>query len=294
MKPAPFEYVAPKSLEAALDALHQHGYDAKLLAGGQSLIPVMNFRLAQPAVLIDLNGVPELDVVRRNGNDTLYLGAMVRQRRLERDPLVAEMAPLMHMAIPYIAHPQIRNRGTLGGSLAHADPAGELPAIAVALEARFRLQSAGGERWIDAEEFYTGLFATDLAEDEILVEVALPFTPSGSGCAFTEMARRHGDYALAGVAVIVALDTSGVCTSARIVYLNAGEVPMVARKAAELLVGEKPSETVIEEAATVAAMQEIEPAGDIHATADYKRHLAQILTRRALGHAFARAAKKEG
>src|SRR5262245_37647410 len=152
MKPAPFEYQAPASLAAALDVLARRGGEAKVLAGGQSLIPVMNFRLAEPALLVDINKLTELDFIRRGEDGSLRVGALTRQRRLERDALVAEAAPLLHEAVPFIAHPQIRNRGTLGGSLAHADPAAELPALAVALRARFRLQRAGSERWVNAKD----------------------------------------------------------------------------------------------------------------------------------------------
>jgi len=289
MKPAPFDYIAPDSLDAALAAVNEYGYDAKLLAGGQSLVPMMNFRLAQPAVIVDLNGLSELDTIRYDDSGALRLGAMVRQRRLERDPLVAKAAPLLHEAMPHVAHPQIRNRGTLGGSLAHADPAAELPVVMVALDGRFRLQRAGGERWIEARDFFTGIFATDLAAEEIVVEVELPPLPPRTGVAFVEMARRHGDYALAGGAALVSLDENGACTKARLVYLNAGEVPVVAEQAGALLVGQLPSERVIEAAAAVASEQEVEPMGDIHATADFKRHLAKVLTARALKQAFARA-----
>ena len=289
MKPAPFEYVAPDSLDGALAAMQQHGFDAKPLAGGQSLVPVMNFRLAQPGVLVDLNGVSGLDGLWQADDGTLHFGSMVRQSRLEWEPLVAQHQPLLAEAMPHIAHPQIRNRGTFGGSLAHADPAAELPVIAVALNGRLKLQSAAGERWIAARGFYTGLFATDIGDEELLVEIALPPLPARSGTAFTEMARRHGDYALAGVAAVVTVDESGVCTDARLVYLNAGEVPLVAEEAANMLVGERPSEELWLETAVAASENEIDPRGDIHATADYKRHLAKVLTVRALRQAFARA-----
>jgi carbon-monoxide dehydrogenase medium subunit len=291
MKPAPFEYVAPDSLDDALAAMQQHGFDAKPLAGGQSLVPVMNFRLAQPGVLIDLNGVPGLDNLWLADEGALHFGSMVRQSRLERDPLVAQHQPLLAEAMPHIAHPQIRNRGTLGGSLAHADPAAELPVIAVALNGRLKLQSATGERWLSARDFYVGLFATDIGDEELLVEIALPPLPARTGTAFTEMARRHGDYALAGVAAVVTVDESGVCTAARLVYLNAGEVPMVAEEAASLLVGERPSEAVWLATAVSASQNEIDPRGDIHASADYKRHLAKVLTVRALRQAYERAGK---
>lgn len=289
MKPAPFDYEAPESLAAALDLLAHHGGEAKLLAGGQSLIPVMNFRLAQPALLIDLNRLSDLDFIRSREDGGLSLGAMTRQRRLERDLLVRERAPLLAETLPWVAHPQIRNRGTLGGSLAHADPAAELPAVALALDARFRLQKAGGERWIDARDFFIGLFASALEPDEILTEVALPPPPPRTGWAFLEIARRHGDYAQVGVAARVSLDDSGRCREARLVYLSVGEGPVDARGAAGLLAGTDLSAEAVEAAAEKAAGEEMEPCGDIHATADYKRHLARVLTRRVLKQAAARA-----
>lgn len=289
MKPAPFDYQAPASLEAALDALARHGGDAKLLAGGQSLIPVMNFRLAEPALLVDINKLAELDFIRRDEEGRLRIGAMARQRRLERDPLVAAMAPLLHEAVPFIAHPQIRNRGTFGGSLAHADPAAELPALAVALGARFRLQRAGGDRWVAAEDFFAGLFATALEPDEMLVEAAIPPSPARSGWAFLEVARRHGDYAQVGVAARVTLDDAGRCREARLVYLSVGDAPVVAREAARLLAGQELSPAAIAAAAEKAAGDEMDPLGDIHATPEFKRHLARVLTRRVLQRAGERA-----
>jgi carbon-monoxide dehydrogenase medium subunit len=288
MKPAPFDYAVPDSLDAALSIVHEHGYDAKLLAGGQSLVPMMNLRLAQPALLVDLNNVPELDAVNLDDKGDLRIGAMVRQHRLEHDPLVAEAAPLLHEAVLYIAHPQIRNRGTVGGTLAHADPAAELPAVAVTLEARFRLQSASGERWIDAKDFFVGLFATDCSVEEILVEVAVPSLPPRTGCAFEEVARRHGDYALAGVAALITLDENNLCSGARLVFLSVGEVPTVARKATNLLVGQPPSESIFNDVAELASQEEITPVSDIHATAEFRRHLAKVLTKRALNRAVAR------
>jgi len=289
MKPAPFEYQAPGSLEAALDLLARHGGDAKLLAGGQSLIPVMNFRLAEPSLLIDVNKLAELDFIRGDEGGGLRIGALTRQRRLERDPLVAELAPLLHETVPWVAHPQIRNRGTIGGSLAHADPAAELPAVAVALGARLRLQRAGGERWVDAQDFFAGLFTTALEPDEILTEIALPPLPSRTGWAFLEVARRHGDYAQIGVAALVALDESGRCREARLVYLSAGDRPMEAREAARLLAGQEISPAAITAAAEKASRDEIDPAGDVHASAEFKRHLARVLTGRVLRKAVERA-----
>src|SRR6185503_7546794 len=288
MKPAPFAYVAPRSLAEALALMARHGDEGKALAGGQSLLPVLNFRLAQPAVLVDLNGVHELELLADDGDGGLRMGAMTRHRQLEREPLVAERAPLLAEAVHHIAHPQIRNRGTVGGSLAHADPKAELPALAVALEARFKLQREGSERWLDARDFYTGLFSTDLAADELLTEMVWPALPVGSGWAFEEAARRHGDYAQVGVAAIVRLDGGGRCDSARIVFLAVGDGPLVAGSAARALVGEVPGDGPIAAAADAAA-GEIEPRGDVHASAEFKRHLARVLTARVLRRAFARA-----
>ena len=287
MKPAPFDYVAPASLAEALAVMAEHGFDAKLLAGGQSLVPVMNFRLAQPAMIVDLNGVAELGGVQRE-NGTMRLGAMVRHRHLEFDGMIAQNLPLLHETMPFIAHPQIRNRGTLGGSLAHADPAAELPVVAVVLNGRFHLQSQNSSRWVAATDFFTGLFATALEPEEILTEVELPILPPRTGYAFVELARRHGDYAQAGVAVTVRLDGTGMCEEARLVYLNVGEVPMVAGETAVSLQGQPLNEDTIRAAAEMATNNEIEPTGDIHATADYKRHLAKVLTIRALKQATAK------
>jgi carbon-monoxide dehydrogenase medium subunit len=288
MKPAPFEYAAPATLGEALALKAQHGDAAKFLAGGQSLIPAMNFRLVQAALLVDLNRLQELDYVRETGGE-LRLGAMTRQRKLERDSRVAHWSPLLHETMPSIAHPQIRNRGTLGGSLAHADPAAELPVIAVALEARIKIQSTRGERWVSAGEFFRGVFTTDLADDEMLTEIALPALPPRTGTAFVEFARRRGDYALMGVAAVVTLDGGGVCEQARLVYLNAGNGPVDAREAARQLQGQAPSAAVIDAAAAVAANEEIDPMGNVHATPAYQRHLARVLTRRALQAAVDRA-----
>lgn len=289
MKPAPFEYQAPASLEAALEVLARHGGEAKVLAGGQSLIPVMNFRLAQPSLLVDVNRLAELDFVRRGEDGTLRIGALVRQRRLERDPLVAEAAPLLREAVPFIAHPQIRNRGTFGGSLAHADPSAELPAVAVALQARLRLRKTGGERWVEAGDFFGGLFTTALEPDELLVEAAIPPLAPRTGWAFLEVARRHGDYAQVGIAALVTLSEDGRCREARLVYLSVGDAPVVAREAARLLAGEEISSQAIAAAAEKASRDEMAPSGDVHATAEFRRHLARVLTGRALRLAAERA-----
>jgi len=289
VKPAPFEYAAPRSLDEALDLLARHGGDAKILAGGQSLVPVLNFRLAQPALLVDVNRVPGLDAISATADGGLSIGALVRHRALERSAEVARRAPLLAEAVPFVAHPQIRTRGTFGGSLAHADPAAELPAVAVALGARLRLRRAGGERQLAAEDFFTGLFSTALEPEEMVVGVELPPVPPGSGFAFLEVARRHGDYAQAGVAASVTLDGGGRCRVARLVFVALGEGPVDASAIAAALVGEPPSEARCDDVARRAAEEAIDPLGDIHATAEFKRHLARVLARRALVAAASRA-----
>jgi carbon-monoxide dehydrogenase medium subunit len=289
MKPAPFKYYAPTTVEEALARLAEHGYDAKLLAGGQSLIPTMNFRLAQPSVLVDLNNISELFYIRPDGNAGLRLGAMTRQSQVEHDALVAERAPLVHATMPHIAHPQIRNRGTVGGSIAHADPAAELPAVTVALNARFRARNRNRERWIPAGEFFLGLFTTALEPDELLVEIGLPPMPPRSGWSFQEIARRHGDFALVGVAAVVSLDSKDQCQQARLVFLSVGEGPVEAREAARVLSSQVPTPEAIRAAAETAANTDVDPGSDIHASAEYRRHLAKVLARRALEQAFERA-----
>jgi carbon-monoxide dehydrogenase medium subunit len=214
---------------------------------------------------------------------------MVRHRQLERSPLVAERAPLLAETMPFIAHPQIRNRGTLGGSLAHADPAAELPVVMVALDARLRIRDARRERLVEATDFFQGMFTTDLDPTEAVVEVELPPMPARTGWCFMEVARRRGDYAMVGLAALVTVEEQGLCRQARLVYLNVGEGPMDARQAAAALVGRAGNEADIEAAVAIAVEQEIDPVGNIHASAPFQRHLARVLTRRCLRQAFARA-----
>jgi len=290
MKPAPFAYHRPATLDEALALLAEHGGEAKPLAGGQSLIPAMNFRLARPAVLVDLNRVAELGYVRA-GRDGLQIGAMTRQRAVERSEAVRSAAPLLAEAMPFIAHPQIRNRGTVGGSLAHADPAAELPAVMLALEARFRARGPQGERWIPAGEFFTGILETALGPDELLLEVVVPKSPARTGYAFAELARRRGDYALVGVAARVTLDRRGRCQAARITLFSVGDGPVLAAAAAAMLDGQEPSPEAMRAAADAAAQRDIDPPSDIHASAAYRRRLAAVLTRRALARAVERAAQ---
>ena len=287
MKPAAFDYHAPQTLDEALDLMARYGDEAKVLAGGQSLVPAMNFRLAQPAVLVDLNRIEGLSAIRAD-DEGLRIGAMARQRAVERSPQVAEQAPLVTEALPSVAHPQIRNRATFGGSIAHADPAAELPAVARALGARLRLSSVRGERWVEADDFFTGLFETALEADEILTEVLVPRRPEHEGWAFEEVARRHGDYAMVGVAVVVSLGADGRLTRPAIGLLSVGDGPVRATSAEQALEG-LPATAESFDAAAEAVASALDPPSDLHASSDYRRHLARVLTRRLLGRAVERA-----
>ena len=292
MKPAPFEYHAPGSIEEALFILHNSAGDAKILAGGQSLVPAMNFRVVQPSALIDLNRLPELGYIREDGGH-LRIGAMTRERYLEFDESIVKRTPLLHEAAPHIAHPQIRNRGTIGGSIVNADPAAELPVLMVASQARLKARSASGERWIEAKDFFVGMFTTALEPDEILVEIEVSFMPERTGWSFLEVAPRAGDYAMMGVAALVTLDEVGKCQKATLVYLNAGDGPVEAKEAAQLFQGESLDDELIDSAAQLASAQEINPFGNIHASAEYQRHLANVLTKRAMKIAAMRAAEAQ-
>ncbi|MGI9145868.1 MAG: FAD binding domain-containing protein [Chloroflexota bacterium] len=285
MKPAPFDYVAPRSIADAVASLAEGGSDAKLLAGGQSLIPLLNFRLARPSLLIDLNRVEELMYIRPAA-EGIAIGSMTRQASIERDARLMKLQPLLVEAIGWVGHQAIRSRGTLGGSLAHADPAAELPAVAVCLEAQLRIVGPRGQRTVAAEDFFVGYLTTVLAPDEILVETWLPPLLSHTGQAWVEFARRHGDFALAGVAVSLRLDGEQVC-HARIVLTGVGGKPARAREAETLLVGGSVPERA--GVAAEAARSAIDPDADIHATKEYRAHLAGVLTERATRLAHERA-----
>jgi aerobic carbon-monoxide dehydrogenase medium subunit len=285
MKPAPFDYVAPRSLEEALDALARGGAEAKILAGGQSLIPLLNFRLARPALLVDLNHVDEL-TYRTARDGGIAIGAMTRQAAVERDSGLRQMQPLLVEAIRWVGHLAIRSRGTIGGSLAHADPAAELPAVAVCLDARCSVIGPRGRRTIAAEDFFWGYLTTALEPDEILTEVWLAPLRPGTGQAWLEFARRHGDFALAGVAVSLTLQDEEV-RDARIVLTGVGGKPVRAREAETLLVGGTVAERA--SAAANAVRTSVDPDADIHASKEYRTHLAGVLTERAIRIANERA-----
>ena len=292
MKPAPFAFYRAASAGEALALLAQHGDDAKPLAGGQSLIPAMNFRLARPAVLVDLNGAEDLSGIVVQPGGAIRVGAMTRQRSVDRSETISTRAPLLAEAMPWVAHAAIRTRGTVGGSVAHADPAAELPAVFAALDARYLVHSSGSSRWIAADAFATGLFATALEPGELLTAVEIPPMARGTGWAFVEMARRHGDFALAGVACTVTVDDNGACANARIALFGVGDGPVVSTGAAAVMEGATPGPDVFR-AAAAAVEGEVDPPSDIHATAPYRRHLVGVLTRRALARAAERAGKTQ-
>jgi CO/xanthine dehydrogenase FAD-binding subunit len=286
MKPAPFNLHRPRSVDEALALLQSHGEEAKILAGGQSLVPLMNFRLAQPHNLIDLNGVEGLDQIQFN-DQTLSLGAMVRQRDLERSPAIAERLPILREAIEQVGHPAIRNRGTAGGSLVHADPSAELPLLAVALDATFHLRSARASRSVVAQDFYQGYLLTDIAPDELLLKIDFRLPPAASGWCCTEIARRHGDFAIVAVAVLLGCGRDRRIDFARVALGGVGPAPLRMIAAEQALLGERPGAEIFRGAGNVAA-QAVDPPADIHASSSYRRHLTGVLVRRALATAESR------
>lgn len=286
MKPPPFVHMRPASVDEALAMLAEHAPDARVLAGGQSLVPMMNFRLARPAVLVDVNRLPDLAYIADTG-DYLAIGAMTRERTIENSDVVRATVPLLHEATLNIAHLPIRSRGTIGGSLCNADPAAEYPATILALDATLVARSVRGEREIAAKDFFDGVLSTTLEPDELLVEIRVPKSPPGSGAAFVEISRRHGDFALAGVAALIDFDGDRIA-NARLAACGVGAGPVRLSNAEAALRGQTPSDDVFIAAARAAAA-EVDPDGDTHASADYRRRLAGVMTRRALARATDKA-----
>jgi len=285
VKPAPFEYHAPSTVEEALALLTRYDGDAKLLAGGQSLVPLLNFRLSRPAALVDLNRIPALAGIRE-ADGHLAFGAMTRQRAIEFSPVVARRLPLLTEATRWVGHLPIRSRGTIGGSLAHADPSAEYPAVLTALEGEVTVRGPRGERVVRAADLFETYLTTTLAADEILVEVRLPVMPEGAGYAFEEFSRRHGDFAIIGIAAMVVRQGER-CTMARLATAGAGPVPVRLRAAEEVLERDGLGAAAIAAAGRRAA-ESVQPDSDLHASADYRRHLTGVLTERALTRAVAR------
>lgn len=287
MKPAAFDYAAPATLDEALGLLARHGANAKVIAGGQSFVPMANFRLLRPELVVDLNGIGSLAYVRETP-EGLAVGAMTRHREFERSELVRRVCPLLAEAAPNIAHAVIRNRGTIGGSLSHADPAAEWPVVAVALGATMVLRSAKGERQVPARDFFVALMTTALAPEEILVEIRFPRVPPRSGAAFLEVSRRHGDFALVAVAAQLTLDAAGKVAQACLALGGVSVSPVDACGEAASLAGKAPATNAF------AALGEriaatLHPGEDLHASAQYRREVAAVLVRRALDAAAAKA-----
>jgi len=283
LKPAPFEYVAARSMEEALAALERNNPEGKILAGGQSLLPLLNLRLAKPKILVDLNGISSLDGIRE-AQECISIGAMARQSTIERSSLVRERCPILAEAMRHIGHVAIRHRGTLGGSLVHADPAAELPAVAAALDAKFEVARGGMDRVIPANEFFIDYLTTALEPDEILRQIVFPVLGPSCGYALEEITRRHGDFAIAGVVAIVDLDDAGKMAEARIALFGVAPTPVRVHKAERALLGQEPDDNAIRDA--VALVQDVlDPPGDIRGSSGYRKHVAAILTARALKRA---------
>jgi carbon-monoxide dehydrogenase medium subunit len=290
VKPAPFDYLVAHSADEALDALARHGDDAKILAGGQSLVPMLNLRLARPAIVVDINAADELDYLEER-DGAVACGALVRQRRLER--WAVTRAPLIAEALRFVGHPAIRTRGTAAGSIAHADPASELPAILLCLDGRAVARGHGGERVIPVDRLFVAPLTTSLRDDELLAELRFKLPAVGAGWGFAEVARRHGDFALAGAASVLARDASGIVVAARLALFGVGPTAVRGVMAEDALVGREPTPARMREAARAAA-EVLSPDSDLHASAEYRRRVAAVLAERALTAAAGRAAQGDG
>ena len=290
MKLPPFAYEAPTTVAEAVDLLVEHGDEASVLAGGQSLIPLLALRLARPAVLIDINGVDELSGVSAD-NGQVAIGAVTREYVAEGSSAIADAVPLLAAALPLIGHEAIRSRGTIGGSLAHADPAAELPAVARALDAEFVVRGPAGERVIPAAQWFEAYLTTSRQPDELLLEVRFPAAKQDTGTSFQEVARRHGDFAIVGLAASLTL-SEGAISDARLAFAGLSDVPVRAGDAEDLLVGETPSAELFEEAAR-RATDDIDPPADLHGSADYRKKAAAALVRRSLRAAADNAGERQ-
>jgi len=290
MKPPPFAYHDPTSIEEVVDLLQRYGNEAKVLAGGQSLMPLLNFRLSYPSALIDINRVADLSYIQQEDGQ-VRIGALTRQRAIEFSQLVRSQLPLLHEATTLVGHLPIRTRGTIGGSLAHADPAAEYPTVTMALDAELVIQGPSGQRVVSAEEFFVSYLTTALSPNEVITEVRFSSSLPTSGWAFEEFARRHGDFAVVGVAAVI--DTDGVqCRTARLAAAGVGPTPIRLRAAEYILEQEGITDQDIQNTADKAA-ELVQPDSDIHASADFRRHLTQVLTRRAIERAIERDRKRK-
>ncbi len=289
MKPAPFEYFAPTSVSEALDKLSELGYSGKVLAGGQSLIPAMNFRMARPSALVDLNKVKELSYIKPTSDGGLAIGTMTRDSLVEENALVNERFPILVRTLKHVAHKQIRNRGTFGGAIAHADPAAQLPAASLLLDANLKVLSKSGERWVKATDFFIGPFMTVLEPEEMLAEVVLPPLAPRTGTSYQQVSRQKGGYAQAAVISAVTLDAADKVKEVRVALFSVGETALLAKKPHEVLAGTVPTAEAIEEVAAYVAKNECDPGTDIHGTEEYRRNLVHVLVRRSLTEAVQQA-----
>jgi CO/xanthine dehydrogenase FAD-binding subunit len=285
MKPAAFDYVVADSIDAAVKALAAAG-EAKLIAGGQSLVPMLNFRLLRPSVLVDINRIPDLAYIEERA-DAIAVGTLTRHHQLETSPVIARHLPVVAAAMRHVAHLAIRNRGTIGGSLSHGDPAAELPMLSLLLDAVFDVASPGGLRQIAAKDFFLGALTVDLAADEMVTRIVFPKLPPTTGWGFAEVARRRGDFALAAVATTLTVG-DGAIIDARIAITGVDETAKRAAEAEALLVGRAPTPAIVD-AAIAAVRTRVNPPTDLHASSDYRRHLVGVLVERALSDAWRRA-----
>jgi len=286
MKPAPFDYIAATSVDMAAASLAEAGDDAKIIAGGQSLVPLLNFRLLRPSILVDINPIGTLAFITETATD-IRIGALTRHHQLETSPVIARHLPVLSCAMAHVAHLAIRNRGTIGGSLAHGDPAAELPMMALLLDAELHIASVSGTRTLAAGDFFLDALTVDLAADEIVTEIVLPKLPPRTGWGFAEVARRHGDFALAAAAATLSIAADSI-TEVRIALTGIGRTALRVAAAEKLIVGQTLRADVSNQVVE-AVRAAIEPDTDLHASSDYRRHLAGVLTSRALAAAWRRA-----
>ncbi len=284
MKPSAFEYFNPQSVQEAVKLLERYGDEAKIIAGGQSLVPMMNFRLARPEILIDINGIKELEYIKTEG-DELVIGALTRERDIEQSPLVVEKWPFLSKAISFIGHSAIRNRGTIGGSLVHADPSAEIPTSLCALNGKVKAIGPSGEKILEPEEFFLTYLTTSLEPSDLLIEVRIPALPEKMGWSFRELSRRSGDFAIVAVGILLFMETGGVCREARISMGGVASTPVRAGEAEALLAGRKITEKLIAEAAQQAA-EETDTEPDYHASAEYRMDMARVFVKRGLQEAW--------
>lgn len=287
MKPPAFDYLCATGMDQAIDALERSGGEGKILAGGQSLMPMLNFRLLRPSILIDINRVPGLDRIVEE-KDRLRVGALARHHKIETSPVIKAHFPIVTATMAHVAHLAIRNRGTIGGSLAHSDPAAELPMLCVLLGGKVKVRGPGGSRTIDAADFHVGALTTALKATELIEEIELPYLPPATGWGFEEVARRMGDFAIVAMGATVTL-SDGRVSEARVAIAGVGETPLRVPAAEALLLGSQEPEPALLEAAAEAVRNAIAPTTDLHVSADYRRHLAGVLTRRVVRAAIDRA-----